>query len=260
MDPRLIIMIAGYLLGIVLTVALGFFVWMKVKRNKLSTIFLMMNLSIAVVEFSMVLIATAQSLGTAEIASLLNMANIFIVVFMAHWILEVIGKAQERRIPIILIYAGGFALFFYYIFDPSAFLFTPVPKMYLAYYFQPALWYTLMRVYFMIVAVYFLYELFHAYKQANDNIVRNRLKYVFSGILFGMLTGHIAVPLVYGIQIDPLLSMLFPLYTIPMAYAVIHYELMDIKIVARRALFYALTVALLSVLLGIIGFSNDILS
>ena len=259
MDPRLIIMIVGYSLGLALTLALGFFVWVKMKRNALGTIFLLMNLSIAVVEVSMILIAISTTPKLAATASFLNMANIFIVVFMAHWILEVIGISRSRIIPLILIYVAGVSLFIFYLLDPSLFLLPAVPKLYFQYYFEPALWYTIMRAYFAVVVAYFLYELFTAYRAAQDITIRNRLKYVFVGILFGFVTGHFGVFLVYDIPIDPLYSMLFPLYTIPFAYAVIHYQLMDIKIVARRALFYALSVGIVSVLLGFVGFSNNLL-
>lgn len=253
-------MAIGYGLGILFTVGLGFFVWIKARRSTLATLFLLMNLSIAVVEFSIAGVGIVQNDRIAELISWLNMFNIFIVVFLAHWILEVIGRAQRVRIPLILIYVLGLVQFIYFLFAPEAFLLPPEQKLYLYHYFEPGPWYTPMRIYFALVTLYVLYELYVAYKAAVDNVIRNRLKYVLVGIIFGMIVGQTALFLVYDIPFDPIWSMFFPLGMIPFAYAVIRYELMDIKIVARRAVAYALLVAILSLMLGMVSFGSNLLA
>lgn len=257
-DPRILLMAVAYAFGIVLTAGLSLLVFLRSKRGALSFIFQLMNGSIFVVEISMLLITLASSERLLSLTHFLNMFNIFIVVFMAHWTLEIIGKAKERLVPLSLIYLCGSALFAYYLFRPEAFLLPAVPKLYFSHYFEPAAWYTVMRLYFGIVGLYFLYELFRAFRGTLDKIVRNRIKYVFAGILFGMLTGNTALLLVYDIPFDPLFSALFPLYTIPFVYAIIRYELMDITLVAKRAALYALTVSIVAAFLGLVDYADSL--
>lgn len=251
-------MLVGYSLGIALTAGLGLFVFVRAQRSRLALLFLLMNLAIAAVELSIVGVAVAGSARLAGFFSALNIFNIFIVVFLAHWLLEVIGK--RSRLALSLIYGGGLFLFIYFFLNPAGFLLPPVPKLYLRHYFVAGPWYAVMRAYFALVTLYCLFEMARAYRHSRDRTVRNRLKYVFAGVLFGMVVGQTALLLVYDIPFDPVWSALFPLYTIPFAYAVIRYELMDIKIVAKRALFYALSVALFSALLGLVGFASEFLS
>ena len=259
MNPHLLIFAALYGIGIVLTVGLGFFVWAKAGRNKLSTLFLLMNLSIAAVELTLLGIGIARSPELAYLFSLLNILNIFIVVFMAHWVLEVVGRSKAARFPLMLIYAVGIGLFLWCLVRPEAFFLPPVPKLYLNFFFVAGPLYLWMRVYFTLVACYFLYELWSAYRAAVDNTIKNRIKYVFVGILYGMVVGHTALFLVYDIPIDPIWSAFFPLYTLPFAYAIIRYELMDIKIIAKRALIYGVSIVIVAELLSMVSFLNDLL-
>lgn len=257
MNPHLAVMTVGYFLGILLTSGLSILVWLKGERNALSRLFHLMNISILLVEISVLGTIVAPNQAIANFFSPLNIMNIFIVVFMAHWVLEIIGKSKKRLLILNVIYSVGVLMFLAFLWKPALFLLPPVPKMYLPFYFEPGNLYTAMRVYFALVSFYFLYELFVAYRETLDNTVRNRIKYVFSGILFGMITGQIALFLVYNIEIDPLWSMLFPLYTIPFAYAIIRYELMDIRIVAKFALLYALSVSVIALFLGLLSFAAD---
>ena len=83
------------------------------------------------------------------------------------------------------------------------------------------------------------------------------MKYIFVGITFGYVLGTTALLLVYDIPVDPIFSLFFGLYTIPFAYAFLTYELLDIHIVAKRALFYSGVVIAVSFLIILINSAND---
>jgi signal transduction histidine kinase len=215
--------------------------------------------AVAIVELSIVGIINAPDVDTAYSISLLNVANIYIVVFTAHWVLEAIGKTKQRQLALAVIHLSALALNMYFMFDPQSLLSLPTPKMYLNFYFEPGYLYGVMRIYFAIITLYFTTELIIAYRNTVDKLVLNRLRYVIFGIVYGMVFGHFAVFLVYDIPVDPIYSILFPLYTIPLAYSIIHYELMETKIVAKKALEYALTVSFVAVALHLINVFNDVL-
>jgi signal transduction histidine kinase len=259
MDPRLIMMSTFYTFGIILTLSLAIFVWIKSRKNTLSVLFCLISLAVAIVEISILGIINATNLDSAYSISLLNVANIYIVVFTAHWVLEAIGKTKQRQLALAAIHLSALFLNVYFMYDPQSFLALPTPKMYFNFYFEPGYLYGLMRVYFAVITFYFLAELIIAYRSTIDKLIRNRLRYVIFGIVYGMIFGHFAVFLVYNIEIDPVYSILFPLYTIPLAYSIIRYELMDTQIVAKRALVYAITVSVVAVLLDLINIFKEIL-
>jgi signal transduction histidine kinase len=87
-------------------------------------------------------------------------------------------------------------------------------------------------------------------------VERNRIKYFLGAISFGTLASFTAVPLVYGIEWNPILAGLTGFYIVPIAYAILKYELMDIKVVGKRALLYAVLVALSALLLIGVGITN----
>ncbi len=259
MDQRLLLMNTGYGLGIILMIILIIFVWIKSKRDNLAILFCLFSTSIAIVEVSIIGLINANNLAQAYEISFLNIANIYIVVFLTHWVLETIDKSKSRKVPLAIIYGIALLMTVFFIFEPQSFLLQPVPKMYFNYYFVPGSLYGWMRIYFTIVTIYFLSELYIAYRSTVDIIIRNRYKYALAGIIWGMVFGHYALFLVYNIQIDPIWSLFFPFCAIPFAYSIIRYELMDIKIVAKRAMVYGLTVSFFAIILNLINLSNEIL-
>ncbi len=256
MDPRLILMSTLYVFGIILTLSLAVFVWVKSRKNTLSVLFCLISIAVAIVELSIVGVINATDVDMAYSISLLNVANIYIVVFTAHWVLEAIGKTKQRQMALAAIHLSALALNMYFMFDPQSLLALPSPKMYFNFYFEPGYLYGAMRIYFAIITLYFTTELIITYRNTVDKLTLNRLRYVIFGIVYGMIFGHFAVFLVYDIPVDPIYSILFPLYTLPLAYSIIKYELMETKIIAKKALVYALTVSFVAVILHLVNIFN----
>jgi signal transduction histidine kinase len=127
--------------------------------------------------------------------------------------------------------------------------------MYLPYYYVPGDMYWLMRVYFIVVVFYILYDLIRVYITSTA-VEKTRVKYIFIGLAYGYSLGASALFLVYNINVDPMYSMLFGLYTIPFVYCFLKYDLLDVKVIAKRALGYAaaiICVGLVIVFLDVIG-------
>ncbi len=257
MDPRLVITNIGYTISIIFTLSIALFVIAKGKDRRLSILFLLMNIAIAVFETSHLFGINTLDPHLSRAILMCNLANIFIAIFVAHWVLALIGNAKDRFLALAVIDVSGLLLFLFYLFNPNLFLLDSVPKMYLPNYYQPAKWYWLITAYFEIVGVYFLTEIVVAIRRTTDAVVKNRLRYVFWGLIFGFIIGSSAVLLVYNIEVDPLWSMFFSLYTVPFAYAILKYDLMDIRIIAKRAFMYAASVGIVSVFISFLSFSND---
>lgn len=259
MNTHLLVHNIGFLAGGIINIGIVCFVLYTARRriNSVIVTFTLMTLSVAIFQISHVLGANATSPELSRKIFMFNLANIPIAVFMTHWFLALAGKVKERRRILAAIYASGIAMFFVYILFPDTFLRDSVPKLYFPYYYEPGPLQIIMRIWFNVVGIYYFYELIKAYRETGDPIKKNRYKYVFAAIVYGFIVGSSAILLVYDVPFDPMWSMFFGLYTIPLAYAIIKYELLDIRIFAKRAFLYALMVAVVGMLINAINFLGE---
>lgn len=260
MDPRLIITNIGYTLTALVTLSLAVFVLAKNPRRPLNVIFFLLSLATLGFEVSHVVGVNATDPYIARAVFMWNLSNIFIVAFNYHWVLELLGAVRRRLVSLFTVYLSGAAFFVFYLFYPDRFLLLPVQKLYLPNYYVPGDLYLLMRFYFLAVSLYFIYHIFVAYKTTTDRMVQNRIKYVLVGVAFAYATGSSALFLVYDIAFDPIWSMFLGLYSVPFAYAILKYDLMDIRVVAKRALGYGAAVIFIGAAIGLVSFSNNLLA
>jgi PAS domain S-box-containing protein len=83
------------------------------------------------------------------------------------------------------------------------------------------------------------------YRRAEDPIVRQQLKWLRNGMLFGFAPFGIlyALPFVFDVRFSPYLSyavVTLPLIPLTIAYAIVRYRLMDVDVIFRRGFAYTL--------------------
>jgi signal transduction histidine kinase len=248
-----ILFLAGGALNIILPLVVLF-----IRRKRLDSLvvtFALMSLSVAVFQITQVLGANA---ATAEISRQIFMWNICVIpidIFMAHWFLALIGKTRQHRIALISIYVSGGILFIIHLIFPHTYLLESVPKMYFPFYYNPGPLQWVTRVWFNLVGVYYFFGLFFAYRKEIDPIKKNRYLYVFIAVLYAFILGSTAILLVYNVQFDPMWSSFFGIYPLILAYAVVRYQLLEVKIIIQRAFVYAV---LVGALIAVISFSNSL--
>ncbi|HVW85873.1 MAG TPA: PDZ domain-containing protein, partial [Bryobacteraceae bacterium] len=91
----------------------------------------------------------------------------------------------------------------------------------------------------------------NGYRQAEDPIIRQQLKWLRNGMLFGFAPFGVlyALPFVLDVQFSPYLNyavFTLPLIPLTIAYAIVRYRLMDVDVIFRRG--YAYTLATLFIL------------
>ncbi len=89
------------------------------------------------------------------------------------------------------------------------------------------------------------------YLKSDDTVIRQQLKWLRNGILFGFAPFGIlyAAPFIFGVPFSPYLNyavLTLPLIPLTIAYAIVRYRLMDVDVIFRRG--YAYTLATLCVL------------
>lgn len=245
MNPELLIVTVGYCISVVITAGLGTFVLFTSADRQVRIPFFLMTMAISIFELSFVLGVNVKDPELSRRILMFNVADIFIVIFNAHWILAVIGKAEEKKRDLAIIYGLGFFLFLIYTLFPSVFLKTSMPKLYFPNYYVGGPGYIWMVVFFFCVTIYFYYQLVRAYLKANV-LTKNRLKYFIAAIAVGYGVGSTGFPLVLGVNFDPIFSMLTGFYTIPLTYGIVRYQLMDIRDAIRKGFFYSMVIAILS--------------
>jgi signal transduction histidine kinase len=168
-------------------------------------------------------------------------------------------KDKKRQWFIYTIYLLGVLLAIFYIMFPNTFMQTSVHKMYFPNYYVPGSFHWIERVIFsLIIPILFVIELIHSYAKETDYKERKRIKWLTLAVSLGWTFGSLSTPLAYNIPIDPMYGIFFPiLFCIPFTYAVINHDLLDIRIVAKRAFYYGILVAICAGILIFLNFLNE---
>lgn len=256
----------GYIFSIALLIALSILIYIQDHKKLVNRMLLLAFGAVFVFLVSHLIGVSISDPHLSKLVLMFNLTNIFISCFLMHFVLLFLGKAKEQKIPIIIAYALSAILFVVYLIFPDTFLLDSAPKLYFTNYYVAGDLHWIMRLLSnALIPAYFLVYMLKEYPK-QDAIMQNRLRYLLFGIFFGYSLGAAAIPLVFtstpvffGILIDPVYSIFFvPFFIIPFTYAVLKYELLDIRIVAKRAFVYAVTVAGVGVLITLLNFSNDI--
>jgi len=180
------------------------------------------------------------------------------VLLSCHSALSVIGKAKEQKNVLIGLYVFGLALAIFYIVVPESLGLLSQPKLYLPNYYVPGhLRWVLHTVFNIAVPVYFFFHMLRAYREAGV-VQKNRIKFFALALACAYGFGSTPIFLVYDIPIDPLWGILFiPLYSIPFTYGILKYELMDIRILGKRAFLYGIVVVAVGLIISLFSYLNN---
>jgi len=164
---------------------------------------------------------------------------IFIPVFLVHFVISFLEL--KRKIFLILFYITTASFLFFDIFTD---LF--IKNLYFAfnqfYYISSTPLYTIFICVFVASVVYVLFELARAYKKTTS-IVRYQIKYLMIAFFVGFSGGITSYPPVYGLNVYPAWNATIFVSVLMVAYAILRYRFMDIRIVVRKTVIYFLSAA-----------------
>lgn len=259
MNIHLLIHNLLYILTVLLSVFLIFLIFFKVKKGVTKT-------TLILALFGVIIFVVSHILGVSVIDGelsrrilMFNLVDLFLPVFTAHCIFAFVGKLKEQKYFIISAYTVALGFLVFFLSNPSYFLLTSVSKLYLPNYYVAGPYYFLMLVFFFFLLIYQFWVMKKAYVTSND-IDKNRIKYFTTALFLAYTVGSINFLLVYNVLIDPLWGFLFvPLFTIPFTYAIIKYELMDIKIIAKKAFIYVFISAIIGFILVLLSYLDNLI-
>jgi signal transduction histidine kinase len=255
----------GFIINAVLLFFLIIIVYVKGPDKKQNQLLALGFLSIFIWVVSHVIGVNITDPYISKLVLMPHVSILFISTFLAHFIFVFLDKEKEQRLLILSFYTYSIYMTVVYLAFPDSLITNSIPKLYFPnYYVAGNLHWIMSIVSNILIPTYFLGYMANEYRKQND-IMKNRIKYLLSGLIFGYSLGGIGIPLVFtsnpvvfGFTIDPVYSVLFiPLFSIPFAYAVLKYELVNIKIIAKQAFVYALLVTIVGSAVAILQYMDD---
>ncbi len=224
--------ISGLLIFIT-SAAMGIFVFLKAYRNIMNILWALFTFSVAIWGIGVFKIATTDKYNEAMYWwKFSHIGIILIPILFLHFVYEFL-KERNRRL-IFLGYLAGccflISLFYGHLIRRLEWVFD-------SFYYDgrpPTFTYILFVIFWVATIIHTHMKLLNKLRQSN-NIKKNQIKYFFVSTLLGYLGGMTCFLPVFGINLYPYGNFIVPLYPIIMTYAIIKYQLMDIKVAVTRA-------------------------
>jgi|GEM_PF-235978 len=249
----------GALISLIISIALAIFVLFNNPRKTANIMMALANFAIAIFIASHLLGTNALDPHLSQSLFMFNLSVIFIAIFGLHMSLIILHKEKERRAILICTYALGIGLTIFYILFPNSFLMDSIPRMYFANYYVVGPLHIIFRIIFNLgVPLYTLFELISGYPTEKNPIEQNRIRYWTVTMIIGYVIGSLPIFLMFGIEVDPAWGIWFvPLYAVPLVYATITYELVDVRVIAKKAFLYGMAIVGVGGLITLFDFSNQ---
>lgn len=238
---------------------LGFFVILKDHRKTV-------NITLGFTFLGAIIALLANVIGVSVSNSELsrqilmwNVSIIFISVVNFHCVMALLNQEYQKRNLVRFIYAIGVIFGLIFLLFPDTFIGLSVPKMYFPNYYTPGtLHWAFNLIFKLLIPIYFISTITRATMRETDRVEKKRLMYFTISFLLAWGFGIIPTFLTYDIYFDPVWGMLFPIvFAVPFMYAIFRYELLNIRIVAKKAVVYAISVIGVGILIGFFDLSNQ---
>ncbi|MGD0328106.1 MAG: ATP-binding protein [Minisyncoccia bacterium] len=253
--------LAGHAISICIILGIGIFILtQKSWRNTENRLFLFVVLGTFVNEIVWMLASTQPAHSAAYFLWWLNIIpKVFIAMLSTHFIVYVSGRAREWCWFIRLSYALGLLVIVVACIMPHWYLVDVVPKLYFPYYPVSGWWFNVFLLYFFTFPAIAAISLFIARQRFPDAKKRRQFEYFLFSIAYGYCVGSISFLFTLNIPIDPVFSVFYSFYLLPIAYGIFSADLFDIRIVARRAFYYALSIGSITAFLVALVLFNSAL-
>lgn len=213
-------------------------------RKKISRVWLLFNLSIAVWALGLFFVGNASTASKAIIYwRLAHLGGLFIAIFFYHTVCILCNIT--RRKTILFAYLQG--LFFLFLDFSTPFISSVRPIFKYLYYNKATFSYSVALMFWLFFILLGYYELLKLYKNSTA-ANRNKIGYLFFGFFIGFLGGFTYFLPMYGINIFPIGNFTIPIYCLIVTYAFYKQHLMDIEVVIKKTVVFT---SLLTIVFGI---------
>lgn len=255
---QLLITLAGNAISGAIMIVGGLFVLFQNVRKTANQLFFFLTFSTLLYTAFFIIASLQTEYHAAYFWWFLNIFDVFISMAVVHFIFHIIKKDRQWGWFIFLTYAIGIAIFIAAWLQPTWFLPSVVPKLYFPFYLEGGWLYGIMLIHFLFFPMVAFLNLLVAYWYSTG-IESKRYEYFILMLLVGYVIGCLNFLLVFNIPLDPIFGMFLGFYLIPIAYGIFSTNLLDIRLVVRRALFYAMGIGAVAAFLTSLILLNDFL-
>ena len=249
------------LINAITSTILGLFVYFKNKKAKINQAFALFCLSAAVWSYAYYFWQIADNANSALFwVRGLMIGAIFGPICYFYFILRLLNKIKEKKKSLIF----GYLVFFFFFLANFTSLFVKGvgPKLEFAFWPEPGILYHPFLLAWLFYALYAVYLLFNKYF-SSSGITHAKIKYIFIGTIVGYLGVATNYLLWYDIPIPPIGNWTATFYLAAVAYAILNYRLMDIRVAIKRSTIFSGVVIIITAvyvmaafLLGLIFFGG----
>ena len=257
MSINLLIHNVGYVISTIFDVVAIFFLLLNNRKARGHTTFVLTLFAVAIFITSHIIGVNETDPDLSRTILMFNLSLFFIGIFNVHAVLALLKKDWERRYVITLLYAVGISIFIFFLSQPDAFLLSSVPKMYFPNYYNPGVLNWIRLVWLYGCAFYLICELLASARNTENIYEKKQFRFLALALGLGYVIGFIPNFLVYNIQIDPLWGNAFVVvFAIILIYTGLRYQLMNIKVVAKQAMTYALVIGSIGGIIILLEYLN----
>lgn len=254
MDVLLVTTIGHALSALVVTLA-GVLVLTQNPRATLNRAFFITTLATGYWGFTFAAGINLPPSATAYLVWFSHLIIILIVSSYLHFTYAAVRKEHEARWVIRGVYAIGALIFLGALLAPHLFIPEISPKLFTESYTTAGPLFLVMFIYFAAVFFMAFLTLVYSYLTERDN--RKQVEYFLVATIIGFGIAPIDFFLVFDVPVSPFYGMFFGLYILPIAYGILTDQLLDIRIVVKRAFVYSLIISVIAGGLTLLTFLSD---
>ncbi len=258
MNTSLIIYVIGYALSAIISLGVGLFVWLRNKKKLSNISFFLTSIAFSTFSGSYLLAVTTADPYLSRFYLLFTLANLFTVCFSATTAFAMFNLVRKHIIGLSAVYIGAFALLVFYLIDTSRYVLVSVPYAYFPNFYNKGEYYWLFTLFFGIVFAYFFFVVLYQYF-IGDDLTKKRVTYFMTAFGWAYIFGSIGFLPIFHIDVNLLPSVLMGLYTIPLAYGILKYDLLSINVFAEKAFIYAVGTVVMGLLIIGVNVANNVL-
>ena len=221
------------LIGSITALCSGLFVYVKNRTALVSKTFLGVAITSSIWSAGYLGMITATTKEASWYFNwVLHAAAILIPAFFTHFSLALIKEADRHRRTLIFAYAVS--ILFLLVNPTRLFVQEMKPKFIFNYCCDAGPMYILFAIDFFGWVVFSLYKIYHASRR-RTGVQSLQLKYALLASTAGFIGGGSVFFITFNMAFPPYLLILFALYPVLTAYAIVRYNLMDMTVVLTRA-------------------------
>ena len=225
------------------SLALGIIVFLKNTKRKVNFVYLFTSLSVFIWSFALIICHLSPNINNALFWNrILHFGSIFIPITFFHFVVELLGVYKEKGR--ILWFGYFIALCFCLILFTDLFIKGLQPKFDFRIWPVPGVTYPFFMLYHNFYAIFSLY-IVYVYFNKSTGIFREQLKWILIGVSIAFAGGGTNYLYFYNIHFPPIGNIFVFSYIFILAYAIIKYRLMDIKVVITRATIFLIVYSLI---------------